>query len=299
MAGTNDFLPFSATDTGTNLETQVAYAADPNRLIGNQPGVALSKFVNKALRQSNYITSCLAQFISNFGPNMIDPVGNITGGTTAVVIAAMQTAFKTPPTNSKFLSGSGAYNPPANVAYIRVRMVGGGQGGGGTASNGGAGGNSTLTANFGPALLVAGGAASLSGGTASLGAGPIGIATPGGSGTFPSLVAAGSQISGGNGASSPFGGAGAGGSFAGAGLAAAANTGSGGGGATSPAGGGSSGAGGAAGGYIDCIITPAMACWVLPFAYVVGVAGAAGAGGAALGGGAAGGGLILIDEFYQ
>jgi len=46
---TNNFLPFSPTDTGTNLLTQVEYAAATDRTIGNQPGVASSKLNNKAI----------------------------------------------------------------------------------------------------------------------------------------------------------------------------------------------------------------------------------------------------------
>jgi hypothetical protein len=49
---TNEILRFAETDTGTNLLTQSEYAADSQRPIGNQPGVARSKLVNKALRLS-------------------------------------------------------------------------------------------------------------------------------------------------------------------------------------------------------------------------------------------------------
>lgn len=62
---TNDFVPFCSTDTGTNLLEQAAYLASPNLPIGNQPGVASSQLVNKALRQATYIASQIAQFISN------------------------------------------------------------------------------------------------------------------------------------------------------------------------------------------------------------------------------------------
>jgi hypothetical protein len=65
MSLENDYLPFCETDTGSNLEEQATYLADPNRLIGNQPGIASSQFVNKALRQANAVTSQLAQYVSN------------------------------------------------------------------------------------------------------------------------------------------------------------------------------------------------------------------------------------------
>lgn len=70
---TNDFLPFCATDTGSNLESQADYLADAGRLIGNQPGIASSKFVNKAMRQSAFIMSQIAQYISNqTGSDVLD-----------------------------------------------------------------------------------------------------------------------------------------------------------------------------------------------------------------------------------
>lgn len=62
---TNDFIPFCPTDTGTNLESQADYIADPDRTIGNQPGIASSKLNNKALRQGTFITSQFAQYLSN------------------------------------------------------------------------------------------------------------------------------------------------------------------------------------------------------------------------------------------
>lgn len=85
---TNDFLPFCSTDTGSNLESQADYLADPARLIGNQPGVASSKFVNKAARQSAFITSQLAQYISNI--NAADVLDN---GNTSALLTLIQGAF--------------------------------------------------------------------------------------------------------------------------------------------------------------------------------------------------------------
>jgi hypothetical protein len=91
------------------------------------------------------------------------------------------------PTIQKFLSGSGTYTTPANVAYITVEMVGGGGGGGGssTGATGGTGGTGGTT-SFGISLLSAIGgsggrfdSAGGTGGTASLGTGPIGIALSG------------------------------------------------------------------------------------------------------------------------
>ena len=70
---TNEILRFAETDTGTNLLTQAEYLADAQRPIGNQPGVARSKLVNKALRQSSLIASGIAEFLAdNQGNNITD-----------------------------------------------------------------------------------------------------------------------------------------------------------------------------------------------------------------------------------
>jgi hypothetical protein len=70
---TNEILQFAGTDTGTNLLTQAEYLADAQRSIGNQPGVARSKLVNKALRQSSLIAAAVAQFIAdNQANNVVD-----------------------------------------------------------------------------------------------------------------------------------------------------------------------------------------------------------------------------------
>jgi microcystin-dependent protein len=65
MAASNQILPFSATDTTTNLLSQAEYASDPQRPIGNQPGTARSKLVNKVLRQTSAMSAGLAQFLAD------------------------------------------------------------------------------------------------------------------------------------------------------------------------------------------------------------------------------------------
>lgn len=92
---TNEILTFAATDNGTNLLTQAEYNADSQRPIGNQPGVARSKLVNKAMRQSSLIASAIAQFLANRQSN------NITDSLTPATIAGyMETAI------SNLLSGA-------------------------------------------------------------------------------------------------------------------------------------------------------------------------------------------------
>lgn len=69
----NEILQFCGTDTGTNLESQSDYAADSQRTDGNQPGIAKSKLVNKALRQSSFIATAFAQFLVNTtGSDILD-----------------------------------------------------------------------------------------------------------------------------------------------------------------------------------------------------------------------------------
>jgi hypothetical protein len=68
---TNEILQFAETDTGTNLLTQAEYLADSQRPIGNQPGVARSKLVNKALRQASLIAAGLAEYIADNQANNI------------------------------------------------------------------------------------------------------------------------------------------------------------------------------------------------------------------------------------
>lgn len=194
------------------------------------------------------------------------------------------------------------YTTPANVKYLKVRLVGGGGGGGGSGSSGTgtAGGNGTITA-FGSALLVAkggnggsatsGGAIGGAGGTASLGTGPVGAVFAGGNGQGGSY---GGTSGGGNGGVTPFGGAGSGPGLSNNGSDASTNSGSGGGGAGATNAGGTQygGSGGGAGGYVDSIITSVAATYF----YAVGAGGAGGTG--AQNGGAGAAGIIIVEEHY-
>lgn len=69
---TNSILPFCPTDTGTNLLSDAQYAADPQLLVGNQPGTARSVLVNKALRQATAISAGLGQFLADHQTNNIN-----------------------------------------------------------------------------------------------------------------------------------------------------------------------------------------------------------------------------------
>lgn len=106
MPPTNDFVQFCETSTGTNLLTQGDYLTDAQRPIGNQPGVARSKLVNKAMRQATVIASQLAQYIANkTGADILD------NGTTDALIGQITSAlsFKAPIIR-KFTAGTGTFN---------------------------------------------------------------------------------------------------------------------------------------------------------------------------------------------
>lgn len=209
-----------------------------------------------------------------------------------------------PPTITRLTSGSGTYNPPSNVRFLRIKMVGGGGGGagGGTAAgtSATAGGNTT----FGTSLLVAnGGAGALNqngaggaGGSASLGTGPIGMALTGASGNGGQYNASsGAHFSGGTGGVSPFGGAGQAGGFSNNGGNAVSNTGSGGGGGgTNGTSLSYSGSGGGAGGYVEAQINYPQAS----YSYAVGSGGSGGSGTGTTTGGTGGSGVIIIEEHY-
>lgn len=208
----------------------------------------------------------------------------------------------TAPTLQKFITGSGTYTTPANVLYLKIRLIGGGGGasGSGTASggNGSTGGDTT----FGSSLLTGSGGVGGhfqdvggAGGAASLGTGPIGIALSGGTGMAASSAAIFVQQCS-SGAASPFGGGGQSTGVASTGGAAPANTGAGGGGAGTSTSSSYTGAGGGAGGYVDAIITSPSAT----YAYGVGAGGGGGTAGTSGNiGGAGAVGIIIVEEHYQ
>jgi hypothetical protein len=101
MPPVNDILPFCPTDTGTNLLSQGDYAVAPDLAIGNQPGVASSKLVNKVLRQSSFIASQLAQMLANqLGLNVNDDAN------APKLLGQMNAAFNIlPPVYSQYIGG--------------------------------------------------------------------------------------------------------------------------------------------------------------------------------------------------
>lgn len=141
---TNEILPFASTNTGTNLLTQSEYTSDAQRTTGNQPGIARSKLVNKALRQASIMSAGLAEFIADYQAN------NVQDGLTQQQVAdylvlAIRGAL---PTGEQNFTSSGVFTVPANVTKIIVEVWGGGGGGGGGdggAHSGGGGGGGGYT----------------------------------------------------------------------------------------------------------------------------------------------------------
>jgi hypothetical protein len=223
------------------------------------------------------------------------------GGTSAPSWATV-TATYTAPTIQSFSSGSGTYTTPANVLYLRVRLVGGGGGGGGSqnaagsaGTAGGNGGNSTfgssfLTANGGNGGGVSG--SSTQGGTGGSATGGDSNMAGGAGGS--SLALSTVQI-GGEGASNYWGAGG--GQITTTGTSVAGNAGAANGTGGSGSGGiFSSGAGGGSGGFVEKIVTSPSAT----YAYAIGAAGSAGsAGTSGQAGGAGKIGYLIVEEYYQ
>ena len=63
----NKIYRFCENDIGTNLLSDVEYLDDAQRKIGNQPGIARSKFVNKVLKQNNAVAAGVAEFLAGRG----------------------------------------------------------------------------------------------------------------------------------------------------------------------------------------------------------------------------------------
>lgn len=106
MSVTNDFVPFCYQDTGTNLEEQADYLVDPQRTIGNQPGIASSQLVNKALRQGTAVVSQLAQYVSNYAN-----VSTIDNAVEQQLLSQIMGAFQPlAPVLTQLLTGTGTWN---------------------------------------------------------------------------------------------------------------------------------------------------------------------------------------------
>lgn len=87
---TNEILQFANTASGAEILSQAAYAADPDRPDGHDPGtIARAELENKVLLQTSTIASMLAQFMADAQAN------NITDATAIATLAGyLKTAIK-------------------------------------------------------------------------------------------------------------------------------------------------------------------------------------------------------------
>lgn len=97
---TNEILEFCETDNGTNLISQSGYLASTDRISGNKPGTANAQIVNKALRQSAFVSSQIAQLASDTtGADISDDADTVKllGQLTATlsVLAPITTVYTT------------------------------------------------------------------------------------------------------------------------------------------------------------------------------------------------------------
>lgn len=213
------------------------------------------------------------------------------------------------PTITRFLSGSGTFNPPAGAKYLIVTVQGGGGGGSGsgtsnTAGNGGIGGTSSFesvsAAGGTGGIFGDNGSTSGNGGAVSVSGATSIVALNGapGSDASTSYWSTGgtptANFSGGVGGISPFGGAG--GTKTG-GLNAVANSGSGGSGAPGQQTANfEAGAGGGAGAHARVLYPGPLAA---SYSYAVGAAGTAGTAGTSGGvGGIGGSGIVIVEVYY-
>lgn len=94
---TVDYLPV-ATGVGANVDSQAAFAGSGYQTLGFTSGVALSRQINKCLRQSSMIGAAVANFIANeLSINVLDD-GNLANLITNLTnaIAALASAGSVP-----------------------------------------------------------------------------------------------------------------------------------------------------------------------------------------------------------
>ncbi len=82
----SEILAFAGTDTTTNLLTQAEYLADPQREIGNQPGIARGKLVNKVLRQTSLVAAAVALYAA--GKQSLNVTDDLTPTELAAILEA-------------------------------------------------------------------------------------------------------------------------------------------------------------------------------------------------------------------
>ena len=86
----NDILPFCAQGVdGRDLLAQADYAADVQRTIGHQPGIARQELANKQARQVSHMSAGLAQFLARRYAGGVKDDGDLDKIETALVSVIM------------------------------------------------------------------------------------------------------------------------------------------------------------------------------------------------------------------
>lgn len=135
LMASNNFKPF-ATGSGANVTSQSDWEALAALSSGFQSGKASSAQINKALRQSTFVASALAQAISNILVADVLDDGNQTNFVNQL-ISAINRASLSVNRQQKF-TASGSFTVPAGVTTIYLSgCAAGGGGASGATNNGG------------------------------------------------------------------------------------------------------------------------------------------------------------------
>lgn len=115
----NKFYIFGGEASGGDILTDLDYEADTHRLIGNQLGVARRELVNKALKQSTYMSAALGQMIANITGREINdsmPLSDLSDLLTLAVLGRVDEIYignigmfpKDSPPNELWLNADGS-----------------------------------------------------------------------------------------------------------------------------------------------------------------------------------------------
>ncbi|MEJ2896215.1 tail fiber protein [Bordetella avium] len=116
----NQLLQFATADT--NVLTQDEYSADPQRISGNIPGVARSKLVNKAARQSAFVAAMIGQYISEKSGKDVMDNGDIDALKINFIAAlAASPSFTGTPTAPTAAPGTNT-TQLANTAFVQTSI---------------------------------------------------------------------------------------------------------------------------------------------------------------------------------
>ncbi|AHG21264.1 hypothetical protein Z042_17885 [Chania multitudinisentens RB-25] len=128
----NEFLPFGI-GNGANVLNPTDWLALSSRNAGFATGIAKSKEMNTALRQSSVITNVVAQFIAdNSGKDVLDngDLSTLQKNLSAALLNSVSGRLL----NTQTFTASGTYIPTTGTKRIRAKVWGAGGGGQGMSS---------------------------------------------------------------------------------------------------------------------------------------------------------------------